>query len=166
MSAQMDPKTTWCLVCDASRAHLFRTKPPGHPYELIASFDHPEGRARVVDLVADTNGRKPVGGTRGVGVIGARPGGFHGRPGVAPDTDPKDVEAQKFARDLAATLERGLDAHAYEALVLVAPPRFLGLVKATVSGQVAKRLEETIDKDLAAMEPREIEKRVRAEREG
>ncbi len=147
MSAQMDQKTTWCLVCDASRAHLFRTKPPGRPYELIASFDHPASRAHVSDLVADTNGRMPAGGTRGVGVLGSRPGGVHGRPGAEPDTDPKDVEAQRFARDLAATLERGLDAHAYEALVLVAPPRFLGLVKATVSSQVAKRLEETIDKD-------------------
>jgi protein required for attachment to host cells len=162
----MAQKTTWCLVCDASRAHLFRTKPPGRPYELIASFDHPEGRARVGDLVADANGRKPVGGSRGVGVVGSRPGGFHGRPGAEAETDPRDVEAQKFARDLAATLERGLDAHAYEALVLVAPPRFLGMVKATVSGQVAKRVEETIDKDLAAMEPREIERRVRAERAG
>ena len=162
----MQPKTTWCLVCDASRAHLFRTSPRGHPYELIASFDHPEGRARVSDLVSDANGRKPVGGSRGVGVVRSRPGGFHGTPGVEADTDPKDVEAQRFARDLAAALERGLDAHAYEALVLVAPPRFLGLVKATVSFQVAKRVEGTIDKDLAAMEPREIERRVRAEREG
>ncbi len=164
MSAHMEHKTTWCLVCDASRAHLFRTTPAGRPYELIASFDHPESRARVANLVADTNGRKPVGGSRGVGVAGSRPGGFHGKPGVEADTDPKDVEAQKFARDLAAALERGLDAHAYEALVLVAPPRFLGLVKATVSAQVAKRVQGTIDKDLAAMAPREIERRVRADR--
>jgi protein required for attachment to host cells len=162
----MQPKTTWCLVCDASRAHLFRTRPPGRPYELIASFEHPESRARVGDLVTDANGRKPVGGSRGVGVAGSRPGGFHGRPGVEPDTDPKEVEAQKFARDLAAALEKGLDAHAYDALVLVAPPRFLGALKATVSDQVAKRVERTIDKELASMDAREIERRVRAEREG
>jgi protein required for attachment to host cells len=162
----MQHKTTWCLVCDASRAHLFRTKPPGHRYELIASFDHPESRARVSDLVADVNGRKPAGGSRGVGVLRSRPGGFHGRPGVEADTNPKEVEAQKFARDLATELEKGLDEHAYEALVLVAPPHFLGMVRATVSEQVAKRVEGTIDKDLAAMDPREIERRVRAEREG
>jgi hypothetical protein len=58
----MQQETTWCLVCDASRAYLFRTKPPGDRYELIASFDHPESRARVGDLAADINGCKPVGG--------------------------------------------------------------------------------------------------------
>jgi protein required for attachment to host cells len=160
----MQQKTTWCLVCDASR--LFRTKPPGHRYELIASFDHPESRARVSDLVADVNGRKPAGGSRGLGVVRSRPSGFHGRPGVEADADPKEVEAQKFARDLAAEMEKGLDEHAYDALVLVAPPHFLGMVRAKVSEQVAKRVEGTIDKDLAAMEPREIERLVRAQREG
>lgn len=152
--------TTWCLVCDASRAHLFRVGPPAGPFELLSSHDHPGSRAKVGDLVSDAQGRKPVGGSRGDGA-GSRPGGFHGRPGAEPDTDPKEVEAQHFARDLAALLDKGLADHAYEALVLVAPPHFLGLIKATLSDQVAKRVEATIDKDFAALAPREIERRVR-----
>ena len=47
---------------------------------------------------------RQVGGTRGDGQ-GARPGGFHGRPGAEPETNAKEVEAQKFARDLVAQMK-------------------------------------------------------------
>ncbi len=157
-------KSTWCLVCDEGRGHLFREGPPGSGYELIATYNHPEGRARSGDLVSDARGRKPIGGYHGDG-LGGRPAASVGGPGAAPDTDPKDVEAQKFARQLAATLGKGLDDHAYEAWVLVAPPRFLGLIKATVGEQVRKRLRATLDKDLAPMEPREIVRRLAAARD-
>jgi protein required for attachment to host cells len=156
----MPNTTTWCLVCDASRAHLFRDGPPAGPFELQSSFDHPDSRARVVDLVSDTNGRMPSGGSHGDGG-GSRPSGFYGRPGAAPDTDPKEVEAERFARELAAVLAKGLDDHAYEALLLVAPPHFLGVIKAALGGQVAKRLQATLDKDFAEMDPREIARRLR-----
>jgi protein required for attachment to host cells len=159
----MDRTTTWCLVCDASRATLFRETTPRRTFEPIESFAHPESRLRVRDLMADAQGRKPVGGSRGDGQ-GSRPGGFHGRPGAEPDTDPKEVEAQKFARDLVATLEKGFDDHAYDALILVAPPHFLGMLRAMLSDRVTRKLVTTIDKDLAALDAREIERRVKAER--
>jgi protein required for attachment to host cells len=157
----MQHKKTWVLVCDASRAQLFEETSPGRHYRTVASFTHPEGRARVSELMADAQGRKPVGGSRGVDT---RPGGFHGRPGAEPDTDPKRVEAQKFARQLAGLLKKGLDDRAYEALVLVAPGKFLGLVKATLDEQVRGRVEATVDRDLTKLETHEIERRLRAER--
>ncbi len=160
----MQSKTTWILVCDASRAHLFEEREPGGGYPLVASFLHPKSRAHVTDLVTDANGRKPVGVSRGVGMVRSWQGGIQGRPGVEPDTDPKEVEAQKFARELSATLTRGFDDHRYDALVLVAPPHFLGLLKATLDEPVKKRLEGTVDKDFSPLEPREIERRLRAER--
>jgi protein required for attachment to host cells len=147
-------------VCNASTAHLFRADPPAGHYELIRSFEHPEGHARAADLVTDVPGRKPVGGSRGEGA-GSRQGGFHGRPGAEPDTGPREVEARKFARTLAAVLDHALDEHAYEALWLVAPPRFLGLVKAELGDQAQKRLDQTMDKDLAWLDPREIVRRMR-----
>jgi protein required for attachment to host cells len=157
----MEQKKTWILVCDASRAQLFEQESPARHYQPVAAFVHEQSRAHVVDLVTDAQGRKPVGGPRGTR---ARPGGFHGRPGVEPENDAKQVEAQKFARQLAAVLDKGLDAHAYEALVLVAPPKFLGLLKGSLDEQVRRRLEATIERDLAQFAPREVERRLRAER--
>ena len=95
----MPETTTWILVCDASRARLFAETGPGRAFSLLASFEHPSSREHVRELMADANGRKPVGGSRGAGVNG-RPGGFHGRPGAEPDTDPKEVET--YAKWLSA----------------------------------------------------------------
>lgn len=160
----MPERTTWILVCDASRARLFAEAAPGRDFSLVANFEHPESRERTRDLVTDANGRKPVGGSHGGGVNGNRPGGFHGRPGVEPDTDPKEVEAIKFARTLAEALEKGFDAHFYDTLVISAPPHFLGLLKETISDKVRKRLSHTIDKDFSLLQPRDIERRIRADR--
>lgn len=160
----MPERTTWILVCDASRARLFAEAAPGRGFSLVAGFEHPQSRERVRDLMADAYGRKPVGGSHGGGVNGNRPGGFHGRPGVEPDTDPKEVEAMKFARELADALEKGADAHFYDALVITAPPHFLGMLKETITEKVRKRLTHTISKDLSLLPPRDVERRVRADR--
>ena len=158
----MQSKTTWVLACDASRARLYREENSGKAYSLIESFEHPESRKRVVDLVAGEQGRKPVGVSMGEGGVRVPQGGGHGRPGAAPETDPKEVEAQKFARELATALEQHLFAHAFDALVLAAPPHFLGLVKATLSDQVAKRVRATVCKDLAQVEPRDLGQHLKA----
>lgn len=154
-----ESKGTWILVCDASRGRLFREEPHGRGYTLLESFSHEESRAHVRDLMADANGRKPNGTPAG---MGGGPGGtYMGRPGAAPDTDPKAVEAQKFVRELAEALERGLNDHAYDGVVLVAPPQFLGMLRGAVSHQVEKRIEATVDKDLSMLEPHALQGRLR-----
>ncbi len=142
--------TTWALVCDAARARLFEAN--GKGYGMIGEFSHQLSRGHVRrDLVTDANGRKP----------GGQPGHpYNAQPGAAPDTDPKEVEAQKFAHELAASLSRGLGARAYDDLVLVAPPHFLGDLKNALDGQVTKRLRRTLSKDIAGLEPREIAERL------
>lgn len=151
-------KDVWILVCDASRARLFRDAPRGDKLVQIDQLDHPESRERGRDLMADTVGRKPIGPVPARSVQGQ--GGAYGRPGAAPDTDPKEVEAQKFARQLAALLEKGLHDHAYKRLLIVAPPHFLGLLRATVSTQVAKHIESTIGKDLTNLDFQELADRL------
>lgn len=151
-------KTTWILVCDASRARLFREQPRGTRFLLIEELEHSESRMRARDLMSDANGRKPVGPVPARSVKGQ--GGAYGRPGVEPETDPKEVEAEKFARELAALLRKGLDEHAYERLAIIAPPRFLGTMRGTVGSEVEKRLTLTIDKDLTNLDVHELMKRL------
>jgi protein required for attachment to host cells len=138
------PKTTLWLVCNASRAHLFREDPRAHRFEMVASFEHPESRSHVSDLVADTQSqtRKPA----------------------PPEAEPKEVEAQKFARELGAAIEHERFAKPDEAVGLVAPPHFLGLIRGVLGERGGRRVEVSIDKDLAVLAPREIERRLRAER--
>lgn len=147
----------WILVSDASRARLFRQRQRLQPLDHVESFEHPDSRARVRDLMADANGRKPAGPNVGPAYGGRAVSQAYGRVGAAPDTDPKEVEAQKFARELATMLQEGLHRHAYDKVVLVAPPQFLGLLRSTVSNEVSKHIELTVNKDLTRLELHEIQ---------
>ncbi len=63
----------------------------------------------------------------------------------------------------AARLEQGLREHAYERLVVAAPPHFLGLLKPLLGDEVKRRLEVLLNKDLTHHERPEIESHVRNE---
>jgi protein required for attachment to host cells len=78
-------------------------------------------------------------------------------------TDPKEVEAQAFARSLAAELEKGLNQNRFERLTLVAPPHFLGLLRGSVSEQVVKRIQQSINKDYTQLAARELPSHVTIE---
>jgi protein required for attachment to host cells len=158
------PLSTWILVCDASHARLLQEKPRGGKLSLIGTYEHAESRAHVRDLTADAQGRKPVGPVPAARVTGQ--GGGYGRPGVEPETDAKEVEAQKFARELAEVLEKGRNDHAYEQVVIAAPPHFLGTLRGAMSSQVAKHIEATLDKDLTGLELPELMKRFHSSRRG
>lgn len=144
-------KRTWILVADACRARIF-SHHQKEGYRVVKELDHPESRAHVSALVADTNGRKSMG----------VPGGGYGHPGVAPDTDAKEVEHEKFARLVAEALERGHFDSAFEDLVLVAPPHFLGLVKSALADPVARKVVETLSKDISQLADHQVIERLHA----
>ena len=122
--------TTWILVSDASRAKLFE----GQRREIreFADYLHPESREHTDQLISSEAGR------RGQRTHGAS--GDGARPGLSEAVPPKEAEAASFARELAVHLKQGLNAHRYGSLVLVAPPHFLGLLKAALDPHVRKAL--------------------------
>jgi protein required for attachment to host cells len=150
----------WILVADASRARLFAAE---HAFdlELLKSFEHPGSRARARDLVSDATGRKPAGPSVGGAYGGRAVSHGYGRPGVEPDTEPKAVEGEKFARELVSTLQRGLLDHAFDKLIIAAPPHFLGLLKGELGKEVAKHVEAYVNKDLTQHELRDIQQHIR-----
>lgn len=153
--------TRWILISDASRARFFQTDDNARTFRLLGTLEHPESRARVRDLMADANGRKPA-GVPTVGRDGLRPSSLP-RPGAVPNTDPKSVEALKFARQLAARLEAGLSSHAYDSVVIAAPPHFLGVLRQCLSDETRKHVELALNKDLTRTQKADIESHVRTE---
>ena len=124
-------QATWILVTDAGRGRLFE-RMDGQTREVDA-FVHPEavGRRRPP--------RSAPAGRRG---MGAGPSASLGAAGEA-----KEASAESFARWEAGHLKAGLDHHRYGALMLVAPPRFLGRLLAALDPQVAKRVVATLGRD-------------------
>ncbi len=59
----------------------------------------------------------------------------------------KKVEAQRFARHLATLLEKGVDEHRYDRLILAAAPEFLGMIRRELPDKVERRVYDAIAKD-------------------
>ena len=148
--AQPAPRTTWILVCDASRARLFSSNEGknGMEWSLLEELDHPESRAKGEEINTDKPGR--------VQQIG--PGGM--RAGMEPSTPPKEVEADRFAHHLSERLDKARTQNSYDRLILVAAPSFLGLMRGILSGPVKKTISASVAKDYTHTDERELQERL------
>lgn len=115
-------RKTFVLVADGSRARLFAKTDDTSKFALIEAFDHPESRLKNSELMADKPGRTFASGPTN-----------HARSAKEYRTNPKRVEAEKFAREIRHRLATHLDGHAFDDLVIAAPPKFLGLLRSTLS---------------------------------
>src|SRR5215469_8765133 len=111
--------TTFILVADAAQARLYSWQ-KGGSLAAVREYSHPEGRAHESELGSDKPGRtRQSSGSRAA---------------LEPHTPRHKVEMEKFARELAGTLEKSADAA--ERVVLVAGPAFLGVLREQLSARV------------------------------
>jgi protein required for attachment to host cells len=137
---------TWVAVCNGWRAQVYEWVRPGGPLLQLQVMVHSESRSRNLDITTDKPGRtqhRTRDGKRG---------------SMAPPTYPKEVERQIFAREVAGFLASRAHRGEFADLVLVAPPRFLGLLRELLSGLPPATVLRTVDKDLTAVKPHELMK--------
>jgi protein required for attachment to host cells len=94
------------------------------------------------------------------GVVRQSAGRVHAAA-MAPSTPAKKKEAEKFAREVARAREKGADENAFDRLILVSPPAFLGILRGDLAERVTRRIEKVIEKDYLHVEPRELKEHVR-----
>lgn len=147
------PRRTFVLVADASRARLYLHNEGSSQLSVAEEFEHPESRAKNLDLASDKPGRAFSSGGTGMG-----------RSAMESPTEPKEVEAEKFARELGHRLAALCDAHAFDDLVIAAPPKFLGLLRgalATHHNGVSNRVVAWHEKDYTTVtDVRELAERL------
>ena len=137
--------STWVLVAHEAGARLFENHGPGKGLALVEEIDHPEGRMRDGELVSDRPGRsfrKDSGDPR--------------RASMSQNEGPHERVVATFARDLATRLQRGRVRNEYQRLVLVAPPRFLGLLRSSLDGPTSQLVVGSLHKDLATTKEAEL----------
>jgi protein required for attachment to host cells len=138
-------QTTWILTADSSRARIFEWKGRERSFSEIADFLLPEGRSTDGDLVTDVPGR------------------FYGKGEqyqshkAAPHTDPVQHATELFAKSLADYLDKARTENRYERLYLVAPPKFLGLIREKLSKETHKLIQKELARDISWFDAREIE---------
>jgi protein required for attachment to host cells len=135
----------WILVAHEGGARLFENPGPGKGLILVEEIEHAEGRERDGDLTSDRPGRsfrKNSGDPR--------------RAAMSRSEGPHDRAVATFARGLAHKLQHGRVQNEYQRLVLVAPPRFLGLLRSSLDSPTEQLVVGSLRKDLARAKEAEL----------
>jgi protein required for attachment to host cells len=136
--------TTWIVVAESARARVFSRAGKRGSLREIADLSHPESRLHDTELSSDVPGR-------------SFDSHGQGRHGMEQSTDPQDREAQAFAGEIAQHVEHGRREGSFEALVLVAPPKFLGLLRSELNKLTRDRVVAEINKNLVEADQKTIE---------
>lgn len=137
--------TTWILIAHDAGARIFENQGPGKGLDAIEEIEHPEGRELPQSLVSDRPGRsfrKNSGDPR--------------RAAMSRSEGPREHVVAAFAKALADKLRQGRVQNQFERLVLVAPPRFLGLLRSSLDGPTSQLVVGSLDKDLANSKDSEL----------
>lgn len=140
---------THLLVADAASARVFAAADGGKTLVEIAAYAHPESRLPGHALERD------------------RPPRTHDRMGrhrhaIEPHTRPRTREANRFAHALADAMEHLRLAPGFESWGVVAPPRFLGQLRAKLSPELRHRLGLALARNLTQADPGELAKLLRS----
>ena len=137
--------TTWVLVAHEAGARVFENLGPGKGLQLLHGIDHPEGRLQDGDFDADRPGRSF-----------RRDAGEARRSAMSRSEGPHERAVSDFARALAARLQHARTTGEYDRLVLVAPPKFLGILRSSLDAPTARCVVGSLDKDLATSDEKEL----------
>ena len=106
---------TWILVANSADAKIFTSENLRiGDLKMLRELTHPDSRKKTSELVSDKPGHYKT------------DGGMHGS---YEKNEPKEVEAEHFATELARELKTSWDKNQYKHLVIVAPAHFHGLMK-------------------------------------
>lgn len=137
----------WVIVADGSRARIFSAESSEGALAEEVSLVATDVRRKQSELKTDRPGS-------------SFPSVGHGRHAMATEVAPREHERRRFAKTLADRLEAGRTANAFERLVLVASPAFLGLLREHMGAPLQAQIALTIDKDYATLAPEEIRSRL------
>lgn len=137
-------ETTWVLVADGSRARIFEALKEIHTFREIEDIDNPEGRASTRELNTDAGGR-----------FAQKGGGQQGHTSD-PQADAVEHDVELFSKHVGHYLEKARTQHRYDKLCVIAPPKFLGLMRHNLSKEVAKLVDREIAKDVSWFDAKDI----------
>jgi protein required for attachment to host cells len=133
---------TWIVAADSSRARVLQVAGRERLVE-IEDMLNPAGRMDNRELTTDAYPR-----LRGTS---------------SPASDRQEMtatehETELFAKRVGEYLDKARNQHRYDELVLVAPPKFLGLIRKELGKEVEKLVANELPKDLSWFNARELEK--------
>ena len=133
----MKPTTTWILIADGAHARLFANHGPGKGIE--ACWKPSTATIGPTTSWCATGLGRTFESSGSAGEM---------RHAIEPRVDPHRELKRDFAKELAEMLDKRLSEKAYDRLVIVAPPKALGDLRAALSAHVKPLVYAELDKDL------------------
>ncbi|WP_293005169.1 host attachment protein [Nitrosomonas sp.] len=137
----------WILIANSGNATLFTADSPTASLTELMTFDNPDARVKQMELSSDRPGR-------------SFDSHGEGRHAMATEVEPKEQEQIRFAKLIVDRLEQGRVENAFERLVVVAAPAFLGLLRTNFNAPLSSLLSLEIDKDYTSLRPDELRARL------
>lgn len=138
-SARKPEKAYWVIVADESTATLYARLTRRGDLAKRQTFENEAGRKKTGDLISDRGGR-------------SFDSAGHGRHTMAREkAGPKTHAAEQFAKEIADSIGDVVRSGACRGYVLVAPPKFLGILRDTVARNCKRDPDITIDKELVGL---------------
>jgi protein required for attachment to host cells len=134
----------WVVVCDGKKALLLENLGDTKVLKLKTREVHEQPDAKTSDQGTDKPGRS-------VNSIDSRRSAME-------QTDWHDQEEERFLQRLASRLDAEVNAGNAKSVIMVAPPRALGVLRQAYSQNLRNVLRAEIDKDLVKMPVDQIEK--------
>lgn len=129
---------TWIVVADSSHARIFSAANRVKPLTAVTEFSFPESRLRDQDIYSDRPGRL-----------------FESANESRSAIEPPDIREQQhhaFAREICEALDAGRNRQRFDALMIVAPPAFLGALRQNMNDQLEKMVDKSVQKNLVNVE--------------
>jgi protein required for attachment to host cells len=131
----MKKNITWILVADGKRARILHNDGPGLGLTAVPGGEHSIELKPSREMTSDKPGRTQESATSS-------------RHAIEPRVDWHRFEKTKFAQSMAKILDEAGARGSFDRLVLVAPPRTLGDLRAALADTTRARVSAEIDKDL------------------
>jgi protein required for attachment to host cells len=123
------------VVANSSKARVLLAEDAHSPLIENADYVHPQSRLREQDLVSDGSGSA------------ADSVGF-GKHSMGHEQATRHKQAELFAQELGAEIDKLRRKTDLRRIYLVAPPRFLGLLRTSISKQCHELLHGEVNKEL------------------
>jgi len=138
----------WVVVCDGKKALVLENVGDTKVLNLKTREVHEQPDAKTSEQGTDKPGRS-------INSIDARRSAME-------QTDWHEQEEQRFLQRLASRLDAEVNAGNARSVIMVAPPRALGVLRQAYSQNLRNALRAEIDKDFVRMPVNEIEKHLAA----
>jgi protein required for attachment to host cells len=144
MSGLKIAQSEWVVVCDGAKALLLENVGDEKFANLKTQKVYEQEDSRTRELGTDAPGRAF--------------NSIDGRRSGMEQTDLHTQSEERFLRALAGNLNAAVQAGQIQSLIVIAPPRALGVLRQAYSASLRNVLRAEVDKDLVRLPVHEIEK--------